>query len=75
MRDEEVLSIGEHQHGVLEGLGRFCDKFVEVKDGVFSNGELVGIGAVFNPKSNKYIFGNYDENRVDIISEGYNWPQ
>ena len=74
MRDDELLTVGEHQDGLLEGLGRSSNRYVEIKDGVFSNGDLIGIGASFNPQTNKYIFGNFGPKNVDILREGFNWP-
>lgn len=56
LRENELLSVGEHIENNLEGIGRmYGDGGWE--DGIFKAGELKGIGVRYNRINNKYTIG------------------
>jgi hypothetical protein len=73
VRHGEVLSIGEHENGLLDGLGRAYTSDGIVEDGIFKQGRLHGIGIQYNKANNKYILGEHD-NDSENFEKGLGFP-
>ena len=54
MRDNELISVGEHQNNLLQGIGRLYEKD-HILDGAFRNGRVDGIGIDFSRTNNKFV--------------------
>lgn len=56
LRENRMVSIGEHQGMALEGIGRFYAEEC-VEDGIFKDGYLRGVGVKFYRQGNRYTIG------------------
>jgi hypothetical protein len=71
LRENQVVSVGEHLNNTLEGIGRFYgDDFVE--DGIFKDGYLKGIGIKYYRQGNKYTLGEHDGK--SNLEKGFGFP-
>ncbi len=72
MRDNELVSVGEHNNNLLQGIGRLYDKD-HVLDGAFRNGRVEGIGIDYMRSNNKFVLEIHD-GVEDRVEKGFGFP-
>lgn len=71
LRENRVVSVGEHFNNSLEGIGRYYgEDFIE--DGIFKEGYLRGIGVKYYRQGNKYTIGEHDGK--SNLEKGFGFP-
>ena len=72
MVGDELVSIGEHNNNLLQGIGRMLVG-EQVVDGAWRNGEVDGLGIFYHRKQNKFVV-NLNNGPDNAAEKGFGFP-
>lgn len=71
LKENKVISVGQHFNNLLEGIGRFYGEEC-IEDGIFKEGYLKGIGIKYYFQGNRYTIGEHDGKST--LEKGFGFP-
>jgi hypothetical protein len=71
LKENRVVSIGEHFNSTLEGIERFYGKAC-IEDGIFKEDYFKGIGIKYYRQGNKYSIGKHNDRST--LEKGFGYP-
>lgn len=61
LKNNEILSLGEFQNNILNGIGKNVNEDEIIEDGIFKNGKLNGLGVTYDSNRNEYQICTFKE--------------